>query len=362
MEFFKYNTKEEYLIALGIVVGTYIFKRLISKGLTSVIFTFLRKSSAGLKVQALDDLVKKPFQRLIWIIGLYIAYSTLHFDFLDFTILKDGELTVSQFINEAFQTICAFHLIWMLLRFVDFFAMILMEKASLTETKEDDQLIPFITDSLKVFIIILGFFVILGAIFNVNVAALVGGLGIGGLAIALAGKESLENLIASVIIFLDKPFLVGDYVKVGELDGVIEKIGFRSTRIRTLEKSFVTLPNKDLINQPLDNLTLRTARRVKFNLGLAYDTPAEKMKQISQRIEAFIITHPKTQDDKPNIKFHEFGASALQILVLYYINEVDWDIYLDVREEINYQILQIVQEEKAEIAYPTQTLHIFKES
>jgi MscS family membrane protein len=125
--------------------------------------------------------------------------------------------------------------------------------------------------------------VVLGEVFAVNVTALIGGLGIGGLAVAFAAKESLENLIASFTIFLDQPFGVGDLVQASEVNGTVEKIGFRSTRLRTAEKSYVTVPNKSMIDKPLDNLSLRTARRVGFTLTFEHKTTSAQLHAILKK-------------------------------------------------------------------------------
>src|SRR6185369_10292037 len=124
-----------------------------------------------------------------------------------------------------------------------------------------DQLVPFLREAIKIIIGVFSFFFILGAVFHINIASLIAGLGIGGLAFALAAKETLENLLGSFTIFLDKPFVVGDVVKVGSAEGTIENIGFRSTRIRTLEKTLLTVPNKKMVDAELDNLTERVVRR-----------------------------------------------------------------------------------------------------
>ena len=126
---------------------------------------------------------------------------------------------------------------------------------------------------------------ILSSVFDVNIAALATGLGIGGIAIAMASKESLENLLGSFTIFLDKPFTYGDIVTVNGYTGVVEKVGFRSTRIRTFDKSIVTVPNKNMVNAELDNLGMRPIRRVKFSIGLVYGTKVEQIKSIVKDLE-----------------------------------------------------------------------------
>ena len=161
----------------------------------------------------------------------------------------------------------------------------------------DDQLIPFIIELGKIAVYIVLFFVLLSKIFDIDVTALAAGVGIGGIAIAMASKESLENLLGSFTIFFDKPFLVGDLVSTGSITCTVEKVGFRSTRIRTFDKSIVTVPNKNMISTELDNLGKRKVRRSRFYIGLTYDTTIEQMKKVVNEIENLINEHPKTDQE-----------------------------------------------------------------
>ena len=199
---------------------------------------------------------------------------------------------------------------------------------------------------------ILGIFIILGSVFKLNIGSLIAGLGIGGLAIALAAKESLENLIGSFTIFLDKPFSVGDLITIGGVSGVVEKIGFRSTRIRTLDKTYVTVPNKKLVDDNLDNLSLRTNMRVKFDLIVLLDTSPEKLKNLVIDIQNLINSHKLTPNDGV-VKFTEFGSYGLKIMIMYFVETNEWSVYVDTREELNYQIIDLLYKNNVRLAYPT---------
>ncbi|MFO7997986.1 MAG: mechanosensitive ion channel family protein [Bacteroidales bacterium] len=200
----------------------------------------------------------------------------------------------------------------------------------------------------------------LGWVFGINVGTLVAGVGLGGLAVALAAKESLENLFGSLTIFLDKPFVVGDLVKVSGITGVVEKVGFRSTRMRTLDKSYVTLPNKKMIDSELDNLSLRTFRRANFVVGLTYSTRIEQMKAVVADIQAMIDNHPNTNQEGL-VRFKEFGNSSLDIMVVYFVDTMDWATYLDVKQEINYGIMEIVKKHGADFAFPSRSVYFEKD-
>ena len=221
----------------------------------------------------------------------------------------------------------------------------------------DDLYLPFYI--LTVLYDIFGIFVIMGSVLNVNIAALVTGLGIGGLALAMASKESLENLLGSFTIFFDQPFTVGDIVTVGLITGTVEKVGLRSTQIRTFDKSLVSIPNKKMIDAELDNLGLRPVRRVKFNVGLTYETSIDQIKAIVADIQQVIDLHEKTNDET-EVRFQEFGSSSLDIMVLYFVNSPEWEDLIDVKEEINYKIMEVIRKQNSNFAFPATTVYLQK--
>ena len=245
---------------------------------------------------------------------------------------------------------------WTLLRVVDYVGVRLKYRAEKTESKVDDQLIPFAIEIGKVLVVIFGVLIILSNIFDVNVAALAAGLGVGGVAVALASKESLENLLGSFTIFFDKPFQVGDVITVGAITGVVEKVGFRSTRVRTFDKSVVTVPNKNLVNAELDNLGLRPVRRVKFNIGLLYNTSVDQIKNIVNDIQKLLDEHPDTTQEG-KVRFLEFGDSSLNIMILYFTNGPDWEVMINTQQEINFKIIEIVKKHGSDFAFPTRSIY-----
>lgn len=349
------NTLESYCWFAGIIIVGLIFLRLLAKLVAFSIFKVLQKYSTGVGYDKLLPLLKPPLNTFILLLTLYFAFSRLHFPG-EWNLAATHQFGLRMVIYRTFQVAIVAALTWIILRLVDFFGLIMMYRASLTESKSDDQLVPFIKESIKVLVVIFSAFFILGAIFKLNIASLIAGLGIGGLAIALAAKESLENLLGSFTIFLDKPFIIGDLIRIGSIEGHVEKIGFRSTRIRTLEKSFVTVPNKKLVDSELDNLSLRIQRRAKFNIGLTYDTKPEQFRAIISDIQTFINSHPHVLHNDTRIRLFEFDSSSVNIMVLYFVDTLEYDVYLDVRQEINYKIMEIVQKHGTSFAYPTTTI------
>lgn len=343
------NKLENICWFVGILLAGLVLQRILSKLLTLCVFKFLQKYSKGVGYDKMFVLLKKPMGLLILLISLYIAAQYLEYP-ESWNLISIQHFGLKLMVYRGFQILIIFSFTWILLRITDFLGLVMMQRALLTETKADDQLVPFIRESIKVIIIIFSMFFTLGAVFKLNVASLIAGLGIGGLAIALAAKESLENLLGSFTIFLDKPFIIGDLIKVGEVEGHVEKIGFRSTRIRTLSKSFVTVPNKKLVDTELDNLSLRTQRRARFDIGLTYDTKPEQYKNIIAEIQNVIDAHSHTLKGETRVRLYGFDAVAVKIMVLYFVDTMEYDTYLNVRQEINYKIMEIVHNNESYFA------------
>ena len=348
-------------IALFVIIcfSGLTLKRLISNYLGSLLFRLLGSSALEIGRSAFDDRLKSPLNKLILVLTLFLAAQQLQFPSV-WNLAGVEEFGVRFFIAKSFALVYAYIIFWLLLRLVDFIGEIMIRRAAKTDNRMDDQIVPFAIEVIKVVIIILGSLTILSSVFDVNITALATGLGIGGIAIAMASKESLENLLGSFTIFLDKPFTYGDIVSVGGYTGTVEKVGFRSTRIRTFDKSIVTVPNKNMVNAELDNLGMRKVRRVKFNIGLTYGTSVEKIKQIVTEVEEMINHHVNTTAAEARVRFQEFGGSSLDILVVYFVDSPDWERLIDTRQEINFNIIEIVHKHGSDFAFPTTSVYLEK--
>ena len=357
IEFLNNDIKDYLYFLISFTLGVLLVKPIrhfFSKILYKI---FGNEDEININVK-FNSLLKKPLTYFLLLIVFYFSKTFIELPrFLQYN--NSGDINFPDYFNKIFDLLILISLFWIISRSIDFVGFKLKEKASKTESKVDDQLIPFAIDIAKVITIILGFIMILGNVFNVNVTALVTGLGIGGVAFALASKESLENLLGSFTIFFDKPFTVGDVVTLGGVTGTVEKVGFRSTRIRTFDKSIVTVPNKNIISSELDNLGVRPVRRVKFNIGLTYDTSVENIKNIVDDIQKLIDEHPMTNQDG-KVRFLEFGSSSLDIMVLYYVDSPDWEVLIDAKQKINFDIIDIVNKYKCEFAFPSTSVYIEK--
>ena len=357
IEFLNNSVKDYLYFFLVIIVGLIITKPIISYLLRIAYKLFGSKDSDNER-DMLKSLLRKPLYYFFLLMILYIGLNSLNFP-NEWGLVDSSEFGLKMIIDKGFYLAVICSIFWTILRSVEFIGVKLKDRAAQTESKVDDGLIPFAIDLTKVLVYIFALIIILGNVFNVNITALVAGLGVGGVAIALASKESIENLLGSFTIFFDKPFAVGDVITLGGVTGKVEKVGFRSTRIRTFDKSIVTVPNKNVINTELDNLGVRPVRRVKFNIGLTYDTTIEQIKNIVNDIQKLVDDHPMTNEDG-RVRFLSFGASSLDIMVLYYVNSPEWENLIDTQQKINYSIIEIVNKHNSEFAFPSTSVYIEK--
>jgi MscS family membrane protein len=184
------------------------------------------------------------------------------------------------------------------------------------------------------------------------------GLGVGGLAVALAARDSLANLLGSMLIMIEKPFRVGHVVRVSGSEGTVEDVGFRSTRIRTPDNSLISIPNNTVVNATVENLSLRGMRRQRFLIQVTYGTSREKLEQLIAGIKQLITDHPLTNKAKFDVRFNDFGESSLNILVYFHIETTDYSTELQAREEILLKIMGLAAELGVDFAFPTRTLVI----
>ncbi len=184
------------------------------------------------------------------------------------------------------------------------------------------------------------------------------GLGVGGLAVALAARDSIANLLGSLLIMVEKPFRIGHYIRLSGTEGAVEDVGFRSTRIRTLDNSLISIPNNTVVNTTVENLSLRTMRRQRFLVQITYDTPRERVEEMVAGIRQLITDHPLTNKSNFQVRFNNFGESSLDILVMFYLDVDDYGVELREREAMLLQIIDFAKDVGVEFAFPTRTLHV----
>jgi MscS family membrane protein len=335
-------------IFLSIIVG------LVIKWLTKFVSHFLARILSRVpdgKINWKDKILSFCDKPLSYIVAVGFWYFCL--DILD---IEGG---VFKFCLIVLQVLLSFNIIRLFYDLTKAFTeyIEILAKEQKNEFVIDAQIVPLISRTTRALVVLLGTLFALQNL-GVNVVSVLAGLGVGGLALALAAKDTAANLFGSIMIFLDRPFKVGDTVFIGGIEGDVEEIGFRCTRIRTLNDSVVSIPNSEVANSKIENLGLRRSRRTNVTLGLTYDTPPLKVEAFLEGIKNILRKNEIILQDRIHVIFKGFGSSSLEILINYYAEVTEWGQDMILRQNIFLEIMTLARELKVDFAYPTQTLHI----
>ena len=209
---------------------------------------------------------------------------------------------------------------------------------------------------MKVFIISLGSVAVLQN-FGINVSAFIASLGLGGLAFALAAKDTAANLFGGFAILTDNIFKIGDWIKIGDVEGIVEDIGMRTTKIRAFDKRLIVLPNATIANSAVDNFSRRDRRRISMKIGLTYSTTPQQMQNILKDIREMLFNHPQIHKDPLFVYFDEFDDSSLNLFIYIFTKTAIWEEYLKIKEDINLKIIDIIQKNNSNFAFPSQSIY-----
>lgn len=224
----------------------------------------------------------------------------------------------------------------------------------------DGVLFPFLSKILRFLILCLALLIIAQE-WNYSISGLLAGLGLGGLAFALAAQDMLSNLFGGLVIFLDRPFVIGDWIQTDSTEGTVEDINFRSVKVRTFSQAVVSIPNSKLVDRPVTNFSRMGKRRVTFTVGLKYGTTERQIRSCENRIRHMLLENKDVDPETVIVVFNSIGESSLDLMLYFFTKTTNWQEYLKVRENIYYDILRIIEEEHAEIAFPTRTIQLEKE-
>ena len=338
---FYNNTLYQWAISLLIVL---VFV-LIAKVVFWLFKKIVRKTTEKTKTKLDDllvDMIEEPVVVFIVLLGMVLAFQQLHFnDWLD------------DWLKKAMHVAFTINFTWLIARTVDtLIREYLAPMVAGSENQLDDQLLPLARKGVRTIIWTLGIVLALNNA-GYNVGALLAGLGIGGIALAMAAKDTVANMFGGLTIFVDKPFTINDRIKIGGYDGVVEEIGIRTSKIRTLQGRLVTIPNHKFTDSFVENVTSEPSRKVSMNIGLTYDTPPEKMEQAIQILKNIQESDPGLQD-KIWLVFDNFGDFSLGINFVYYISP--GQDKMEVQTRVNLNILNRFNKEGLEFAFPTQTI------
>ncbi|AKH19378.1 mechanosensitive ion channel family protein [Sedimenticola thiotaurini] len=299
--------------------------------------------------QDLSDEILRPFGMMVMAVIWWIGINLLGLDEASLLVLL-----------VAVKFLASMSGVWAAYRLVDIVSVYLLRRALSTESKLDDALVPLIPRTLKIFVTVIGFVFIADNV-NVDISSLLAGLGLGGLAFALAAKDMVQNLFGSVTVLMDRTFTVGDWIIVDKVEGSVERIGFRSTRIRTFYNSLVTVPNSKFITANVDNMGERRYRRLSCKLSLTYDTPPDRIEAFCEGVRELVRQHPYMRKDYYQVYLNEFAASSLDVLLYVFWETPEWNTELRERHRFLLDILRLAKRLGVEFAFPTQTLYMRSE-
>jgi MscS family membrane protein len=351
---FDNPVKRYVFVAIAVLVGIGI-KRIVSKFIAGLLYRAAAGIGADFDKNAFVKLLIGPVETFLIVFVCIASLEKLHFpEALKFDIY---EVTSQSIIHAIAKTLLISVFIWLLLRNIDFVALLLRQKSRVAGDAKDLQLVVFFRDFLKVIIAIIGVLMILGIAFGFEVSKVWTGLGLAGAAVALATRESIENLIGSFIIFFDKPFTTGDVLKVNGITGTVERIGLRSTRIRTDQKTYVTVPNKQMVDGIVDNLTLRTQRKAEIRLQIGLSTPAGVIRELVDGAGRILA---KGSVETPTVFLNDISGNAFLLNIDYFTPPITQDEFNALKQQVNLEILELMESLKISIAGASMDVNLTK--
>lgn len=323
---------------------------LLHKLLTMLVSTLLERF---LKRFIQSDYTHEFFEK----VARPISFVVLFYTVFAFTSALQLPIELNQWVVLAFRIMIPVFWMFIGIQAVNLVMAVFQKRAEATETTLDDQLVPLLR-RLGHFIVAIVFLIVILNVLRVNINALLGGLAFGSLALALAAQDTVKNLFGSILIFVDRPFQIGDWIIVGDHEGVVEEVSVRSTRIRTFANSLIYIPNGNLADSAINNMGVRTYRRFTTRVGVTYDTPPDLLEIFVEGIRDLIKYHPTTRKDYFEVHFNEMGDSSLQILIYAFFEVPTWTDELAGKQRLLLGIMRLAEDLGISFAFPTQTLHI----
>ena len=338
-------TIDRYIYAILI----FSFFQFFRVGLRQLVYKITKKTTSKFDDDILDT-IKKPIDFLFILIGANFTKTVL--------LLDDG---ISLFLDQLIRSGFIIVIFWAIINLLSHLSINIKKITNKFGDKINPDVANFLIKSIRFFIFLVGFIAVLQE-WGYNISGFLASLGLVGMAFALAAKDTASNLFGSLVIFTDKPFRIGDWIKTPDVEGTIETVGIRSTRVRTFSQALVTVPNGVLANSSILNWSKMGKRRIKMNIGLTYDTSTETIEKIIKDIKNMLQNHKEINQDVMHIYFSKFDSSSLNIFCYYFTNTTVWGDFMKVREDTYFKIMKIVESNGSSFAFPTQTLHIEKDT
>lgn len=330
-----------------------IFLGLLSRRVIRSIFSGMLKRRAKTSEFLWDDdaieLMPGPLALLTQIALWHLAAALFELPMEPFEIRT--------YVFNGLQVAIVVGLVWVCFALVEVVARSMTRRADTTESRLDDLIVPMLRKTIKFFVAIVAVVWIIQNL-GYSVTSLIASLGIGGLALALAAQDTVSNFFGSVVVFTDRPFQVGDWVEMNGIEGTVEEVGFRTTRIRQFDKALVVLPNSMFTSSPIRNFSERSIRRIKMTVGLTYETSSSQMQAFLEGTRGLLTAHPAIDQNFHFVHFVEFGDSSLNVQFYCFTKTAVWVEWLEARETLMLQIMDMVEQLGLEIAFPTRTVYL----
>lgn len=353
-----------YILVLLTIIITLIISRIVQFAISN--YTLRKEKQKGITILTLFlKCIIKPLSVMFFAFGIYAAKHCMVFaDPEAVPPIRGISITVEKTWTQVSQAVAAIAIAYALYKLVDLVEHYLYKWTSKTQTKLDDMLVPVVRKALRVTIAIVAVIHIVDNVLHQDVKSILLGAGLGGVAIALAAKDTLANFFGSITIFADRPFQVDELVEIEGNRGFVEEVGFRSTKIRTLEGHFVSVPNSIITNSVVINIGKRPYIRRTSNITITYDSGHKKAERAVEIIKEILEKVPEVNTDAqtpPRIYFSDFNDSSLNIYMSYWVNPPDYWLFHEVNQRVNLELMKRFEAEGIEFAFPTQTLYVKKE-
>ncbi|MBN6885486.1 MscS family membrane protein [Cytobacillus horneckiae] len=351
MDWQSFLTTEFYInlgISIGIVVLFLIFRGIFAKYVFQLLLRISRKTHSEF-ISHFFLSFEKPVKWLFIIIGVYVAAKY-------FPLFAQDNALFLRMVRSSMIVLMT----WGLYNFASASSVVFVKLRDKYRLELDDILIPFLSKTLRIVIVVISASVILEE-FGYHISGLVAGLGIGGAAIAFAAKDAIGHLFGGFVIITEKPFTIGDWVKTPSVEGTVEDITFRSTKVRTFADAIVTLPNGTIANEPITNWSRMGKRQISFNLSISHETPKKKVQTIVQRIHESLKNNPEVHPDTIFVTFDEIKDNSYDIFLYFFTNTTVWGEFLKIKEEINFTIIDILEQEGVIIALESTRVYVDSE-
>lgn len=357
-ELIRGNEFWRFIIVLIVILITLAAGRIVQFIINKYSEKITKKKGENAISLLLKALVN-PIYVAVFAIGLFLAKTPLFFN--DQTGIR---LSIGEGWTKIARVVAALAAAYALYKLVDVIEYYLNRITGKTETKLDDMLVPIVRKALRITIAILAVLLICEHILGTNIKSLLLGAGVGGIAIALAAKDTIANFFGSITIFADRPFHIGELVKIGDHYGPVEEVGFRSTKIRTFEGHLVIVPNSEIANSMIENVGRRPFIRRTSNITITYDSGHKKAKKAVEIIKQILEQIPEVNTDSekpPRVYFNEFNDCSLNIYMSYWVKPPDYWLFHEVNQKVNLEMMKRFEAEGIEFAFPTQTLYVKKD-